>query len=164
MRVSSNIIGVCQVQKRNGERKECEEKEKKRKEVRGDQHIKVVKVRYLKLDLELLWKVLGVKLGEVVEDYRTLLFSNFQKKRICFVRVMSFWKLCTRSGFLVISPLFELFGSVTLGSYRSYRNIRVREISCHLDLYWERSKHLKFQSQFWSQFLFKVIYLCGYHQ
>jgi len=28
------------VQKRNRERKECEEKEKKRKEVRGDQHIK----------------------------------------------------------------------------------------------------------------------------
>jgi hypothetical protein len=27
------------VQKRNGERNECEEKEKKRKEVRGDQHI-----------------------------------------------------------------------------------------------------------------------------
>jgi hypothetical protein len=28
------------VQKRNGERKECEKKEKKRKEVKGDQHIK----------------------------------------------------------------------------------------------------------------------------
>jgi len=28
------------VQKKNGERKECEEKEKKRKEVRGDKHIK----------------------------------------------------------------------------------------------------------------------------
>jgi hypothetical protein len=47
------------VQKRNGERKECEKKEKKRKEkkrkeVRGDQHIKVVEVRSLKLDLELL--------------------------------------------------------------------------------------------------------------
>jgi len=28
------------VQKKNGERKKCEEKEKKRKEVRGDQHIK----------------------------------------------------------------------------------------------------------------------------
>jgi len=28
------------VQKRNEERKECEEKEKKKKEVRGDQHIK----------------------------------------------------------------------------------------------------------------------------
>jgi len=28
------------VQKRNEERKECEEKEKKRKEVKGDQHIK----------------------------------------------------------------------------------------------------------------------------
>jgi hypothetical protein len=40
LKVSSNIIGVCQVQKKNEERKECEEKEKKRKEVRGDQHIK----------------------------------------------------------------------------------------------------------------------------
>jgi len=38
--MSNNIIGVCQVQKRNGERKKCEKKEKKRKEVRGDQHIK----------------------------------------------------------------------------------------------------------------------------
>ncbi len=28
------------MQKKNGERKKCEEKEKKRKEVRGDQHIK----------------------------------------------------------------------------------------------------------------------------
>jgi hypothetical protein len=34
------MIGVFQMQKRNGERKECEEKEKKRKEVRRDQHIK----------------------------------------------------------------------------------------------------------------------------
>jgi hypothetical protein len=30
------------MQKRNEERKECEEKEKKKKEVRGDQHFKVV--------------------------------------------------------------------------------------------------------------------------
>jgi hypothetical protein len=42
------------VQKRNEERKECEEKEKKRKEVRGYQHIKVVEVRSLNLDLDLL--------------------------------------------------------------------------------------------------------------
>jgi hypothetical protein len=42
------------MQKRNGERKECEEKEKKRKEVRGDQHIKVVEVRFLNLHLDLL--------------------------------------------------------------------------------------------------------------
>jgi len=40
LRVSSIIIGVYQVQKRNGERKECEEKENKRKEVKGYQHIK----------------------------------------------------------------------------------------------------------------------------
>ncbi len=65
-------------------------KTKKRKEVRGDQHIKVVEVRSLNLDLDLLWKDLGVKLEEVIEDYKTLLFSNFQKKRICFVRVMNF--------------------------------------------------------------------------
>jgi hypothetical protein len=65
-------------------------KTKKRKEVRGDQHIKVVEVRSLNLDLDLLWKDLGVKLEEVIEDYKTLLFSNFQKKRLCFVRVMNF--------------------------------------------------------------------------
>jgi hypothetical protein len=34
LRVSNNIIGVCQVKKKNGERKDCEEKEKKRKEKR----------------------------------------------------------------------------------------------------------------------------------
>jgi hypothetical protein len=42
------------VQKRKRERKECEKKEKKRKEVKGDQHIKVVEVRSLNLDLNLL--------------------------------------------------------------------------------------------------------------
>ncbi len=42
------------MQKRNGKRKECEKKEKKRKEVRGDQHIKVMEVRSLNLDLDLL--------------------------------------------------------------------------------------------------------------
>jgi len=42
------------MQKRNGEKKECEEKEMKRKEVREDQHIKVVEVRSVNLDLDLL--------------------------------------------------------------------------------------------------------------
>ncbi len=31
-----------------------------------------------------------MKPGEVIEDYRLLLLSKFLKKRICFVRVMSF--------------------------------------------------------------------------
>jgi len=57
--------------------------------VKGDQHIKVVEIRSLNLDLNLLLKDLQVKLGEIIEDYKTLLFSNFQKKRIYFVRVMS---------------------------------------------------------------------------
>jgi hypothetical protein len=42
------------MQKRNGERKECEEKEKKIKEVKRDQHFKVVEVISLNLDLDLL--------------------------------------------------------------------------------------------------------------
>jgi hypothetical protein len=84
-------------------------KRKKRKEVRGDQHVKVVEVRSLNLNLDLLWKDLEVKLGEIIKDYKTFLFSNFQKKRICFVRVMNLWRLYAKSGFLVISPLFELF-------------------------------------------------------
>jgi hypothetical protein len=42
------------VRKRNEEKKKCEEKEKKRKEMRGDQHIKVVKVKSLNLYLDLL--------------------------------------------------------------------------------------------------------------
>jgi hypothetical protein len=33
---------------------------------------------------------LGMKLGEIVEDYKMLPFSKFQKKKICFVRVMRF--------------------------------------------------------------------------
>ncbi len=137
-------------------------KRKKRKEVRGDQHIKVVEVRSLNLDLDLLWKDLEVKLEGIVEDYKTLLFSNFQKKKICFVKVMSFWRLCAKSGFLVISPLFELFGSATLRSYRSYRNTCVREISCHLDLYWEIQASKVSVSVLKSVFL-KVISLCGHH-
>jgi hypothetical protein len=40
------------VQKKNGERKECEEK--KIKKMKGDQHIKVVEVKSLNLDLDLL--------------------------------------------------------------------------------------------------------------
>jgi len=40
------------VQKKNEERKECEKKEKKRKEVKGDQHVKVVEVGSLNLDLD----------------------------------------------------------------------------------------------------------------
>jgi len=73
----------------------------------------------------------------------------------CIVRVKSFWKLCVRSVFWSYLLCLKFFGFVILWSYRSYSNICVREISCHLDLYCERSKHLKFQSQFWSQFLLK---------
>jgi hypothetical protein len=42
--------------------------------VRGNQHIKVMEVRFLNLNLNLLWKDLEVKLKGIVEDYKTLLF------------------------------------------------------------------------------------------
>jgi hypothetical protein len=71
--------------------------------------ISYVHKKSLNLDLDILWKDFEMKLGEIIGDYKTLLFSNFQKKRICFVRVMSFWKLYARSNFLVASPLFEIF-------------------------------------------------------
>jgi len=88
--------------------------------VKGYQHIKVVEVRSLNLNLDLLWKYLGMKLGENIKYYKTLILSNFQKKRICFVRVMSLWKLCVRFGFLVISPLFELFWIYSFGIIKEY--------------------------------------------
>jgi hypothetical protein len=70
-------------EKRGKER--SEEKKKKRKEVRGDPHIKGCESQILKSRSRS-----TMKLGEIVEDYKTLLFSKFQKKRICFVRVMRF--------------------------------------------------------------------------
>ncbi len=84
MRVSSNIIGVCQVQKKNKERKEV--KRKKKKEKRWEEiHIsRVVKVRSLNLDLDLLWKDFGVKLGEIIEYYNTLLFKISREKDLFY--------------------------------------------------------------------------------
>ncbi len=76
-----------------------------------------------------------MELGKVIEDYRTLLFSKFQKKKDMFCENYELLKLYARSGFLVVSPCLSFFGSVALRSYRSYMNICVREISCHLDLY-----------------------------
>jgi hypothetical protein len=50
-----------------------------------------------------------MKLEGIVEDYKALLFSKFQKKKKSFVRVMSFRKFYVKFGFLVMSLLFELF-------------------------------------------------------
>ncbi len=90
------------------------------------------------------------------------LFSKFQKKRICFVRVMSFWKLYARSGFLVISPLFKLLG------------LQLCDLIDHIEIYvWEKfhviwicierdpsiwSFSFSFEvSFFWKWYLFVVI-------
>jgi hypothetical protein len=103
--ISNNIIGGCQVQKINKE-------SKKWKDINIS---RVEEVISLNLDLHLLWNDLGVKLGEIVEDYKMFLFSQFQKKNNFFVKVMNFWKLCVRSGFLVMSPFFELFWICNFG-------------------------------------------------
>ncbi len=107
MRVFNNIIGICQVQKWNEERKECEEKEKKRKDVRGDEHIKGCGNQILKS---------------------------------------------------------RAFLDLKLKDFVDHKGLYMWEISCHLDMYWKRSKYLKFQPQFWSQFLLKVITLCNHQQ
>jgi len=49
-----------------------------------------MEIGFLNLDLDLLQKDLEVKLGEIIEDYKTFVFSKFQEKKICFVRVMNF--------------------------------------------------------------------------
>jgi hypothetical protein len=106
-----------------------------------------VKIRSLNLDL--LWKDLGVKLGEIIENHKTFLISKFQKKKICFVRVMSLWRFCVRSGFLVISPLFKHFWIYNFGILYI-----IKDCICERNFksfeYWEKSKYLKFHPQFWS--------------
>jgi hypothetical protein len=44
--------------------------------------LKVIKVKYLNLDTNLLCKDLEVKLGRIVKDYKVFLFSKFQKKKM----------------------------------------------------------------------------------
>jgi hypothetical protein len=76
LKVTSNIIGVFQVQKIIEERKKCEEKEKKRKELKGDQHIKGCESQILKSKSI-------VNLESIVEDYKIFLFSKFSIKKKC---------------------------------------------------------------------------------
>jgi hypothetical protein len=129
LRVSSNIIGVFQVQKRNKETKKRENvKRKKRKENRWKEinTSKVVEIKSLNLNLDLPWKNLEVKLEEIIENYNTFLFSNFQKNRICFVRVISFEDYMLDLIFLSYLLCLSIFGFAALRSYRSLRNIHVR--------------------------------------
>jgi hypothetical protein len=72
-------------------KKEKNVKRKKRKEKkRGERRSTYQSCGSQIFEFKSTMKDLGMKLREVIEDYRTLVFSNFQKKRICFVRVMSF--------------------------------------------------------------------------
>jgi hypothetical protein len=58
---------------------------------------------------------------------------------------MNFKKLCAKSSFLVIYLLFEHFWICSLKIlYIIKEYIYVKDISCHLDMYWERSNYLKF--------------------
>jgi hypothetical protein len=59
-------------------------KRKKRKEKRWEEinTSKVVEVKSLNLDLDILWKDLGMKLEEVIEDCKMFLFSKVKKKKM----------------------------------------------------------------------------------
>jgi hypothetical protein len=63
-----------------GKGKNVKRKKKKRKEVRGNQHIKGCESQIFKSRSKSIVKDLEVKLGEIIEDYKTLLFSKFPKK------------------------------------------------------------------------------------
>jgi hypothetical protein len=75
------------MQKRNGERKECEKKEKKRREKKWEEIniSKVVEVRSLNLDLDLSWKDLVVKLAKIIayafekSSRKMILYFNWEK-------------------------------------------------------------------------------------
>jgi hypothetical protein len=43
---------------------------------------KVMEIRSLNVDLDLMWKDLGVKLGEIKEDLRHFYFQNFKKNKM----------------------------------------------------------------------------------
>ncbi len=138
-----------------------EKKEKKRKEINIS---KVVKVRILNLYLDLPWKDLTIKFWKIIEDYKTLIFLKFQKKRICFGRFMSFWKLCVRSGFFGHISFIWAFWDLQLWDLKNNKGIYMWK-KFHVIWYvWERFKYLKFQPQFWNQFLLKTISLCDHHQ
>jgi hypothetical protein len=113
-----------------------------------------VKVRSLNLDLDLLWKDLGVKLEEIVEDYKTFLFSKLQKKDL-FYESYELLKILCLICFLVISPLFELFWISSFGilsiikdsicekNFKSFgyllREIQVSKISAFV-LFWMQDR------------------------
>jgi hypothetical protein len=65
-------------------------KREKEREKFDLQRPKVMKVKFLNLDLGLLSKYLGVKFGETIKQYEALLFTKFQRKNMCFVRIMRF--------------------------------------------------------------------------
>jgi polynucleotide 5'-kinase involved in rRNA processing len=71
-------------------------KRKKRKEKRWEEinTSKVVEVKSLNLDLDILWKDLGMKLEEVIEDYKTLLFSKVFKKKMFYENYELLKTLC----------------------------------------------------------------------
>jgi len=59
-------------------------KEKKRKKL---QEQRLCKLNCLNLNrLDLLSKNIDVKLGKIIKKYEAFLFSNFQRKWICFMR------------------------------------------------------------------------------
>jgi hypothetical protein len=87
------------VQKRNGERKKCEERKEKRWEDINTS--KVVYVRSLNLDLDLLWKILGVKLVENIKDIYLMCLPKFQGVWSCLEQGVNHFMF--RSQFEVIS-------------------------------------------------------------
>ncbi len=49
---------------------------------------KVMKVNFKNPDIGLLSKEFDMKFGGIIKQYETFLFTKFQRKNMCFVKVM----------------------------------------------------------------------------
>jgi hypothetical protein len=103
--------------------------------VRGYQHIKGYGSEILNLDLDLLWKDLRMKLREIIEDYKTLLWSNFQKKKDMFCESYELLKILCQIWF---------FGHISF--VWAFLDLQLWDLIYHKGLYmWEK---------------FQVIWIC----
>ncbi len=105
-------------EKKNRDMKECDKKEKKRKEKRGEEinTSKVREVKYLNLDLNLLWKDLGMKFKKII---RCLYFQISKRKGYVLWELWAFEDFVSDLVFWSYLLYLSIFGYVALGSYRS---------------------------------------------
>ncbi len=90
--------------------------------MRRDQDIKGCGKQIFKSASRSIVKRSWMKLGEIIEDYKMFLFSKFQKKMICFVRVWSFENFVSDLFFWSYIFCLNIFESEILGFYKKIKD------------------------------------------